>query len=142
MSETLTKAPYVRMRAQEFREKVKEFLDQVQRHWNAGDLGRFCNDSFDKDAVFINPEGMYKGLDAIRDFYKRSFPDSAVMGPMKLTMIECRFPPAEEERDFVGTGLVLLRFENPEDEEGTPNHAMLELAVRNGNMVIVREAAC
>lgn len=135
---TATNGGYTRVKAQDFLDKVSEFVQRAAQLWNDGDIGRFCNDCYAKDAIYANADGMFKGLEEIREYYKRTFADLSDMGTVKIELVECRFPPSEERQDFVGTGIVILRTET-QGEDVRHNHTLLELNIRMGNMVIVRE---
>ena len=57
--------------------------------WNRGDLAAFCEVYVD-DATFLSPSGITRGRQAVRDRYRKRYPDKAAMGTLALDPIETR----------------------------------------------------
>jgi len=64
------------------REAIQAIGRQVEA-WNRGDLEGFTA-MYDEDCVFVTPDGVTRGRDAVLDRYRRRYPDRAAMGSLAI----------------------------------------------------------
>ena len=71
------------------REDIAMVLRSQAEAWSHGDIEGFCA-GYAEDALFVSPTGLTRGREAIRDRYRKRYPDRAAMGTLRLEIIETR----------------------------------------------------
>ncbi len=70
-------------------DKVQQLLLTQAKAWNAGDLKGFCS-AYAADAVFVSPNGVTKGRDAVLSRYQKKYVDQKAMGTLSFEFVETR----------------------------------------------------
>ncbi len=70
-------------------DKVQQLLLAQAKAWNAGDLKGFCS-AYASDAVFVSPNGVTKGRDAVLARYQKRYVDQKAMGTLSFEFVETR----------------------------------------------------
>lgn len=71
------------------RAAVAAALAEQSAAWSRGDIEAFCS-IYAEDALFITPNGVTRGRQAVLDRYRGRYPDAAAMGTLALEPIEVR----------------------------------------------------
>ncbi|MFZ5785906.1 MAG: polysaccharide deacetylase family protein [Acidobacteriota bacterium] len=71
------------------RAAVAAALAEQSAAWSRGDLEGFCS-IYAEDTLFLSPNGVTRGRQAVLDRYRTRYPDAAAMGTLTLEPIEVR----------------------------------------------------
>lgn len=71
------------------RNSVAALLKEQSAAWSRGDLDAFCS-VYDDSALFISPNGLTRGRQAVLERYRKKYPDKAAMGTLTLDIVEMR----------------------------------------------------
>jgi ketosteroid isomerase-like protein len=77
---------------QKDRAAITQVLTNQVLSWNKGDTDSFMNGYWHSpDLTFSGTAGIQRGYDAVRDRYKRTYPDKAAMGHLDFSGLEFHF---------------------------------------------------
>lgn len=82
------------------REAVTTLLRTQCDAWSRGDIDAFCS-VYEDSALFISPNGLTRGREAVRDRYRAKYPGRAAMGTLALDIVEMR-PVSGREISLLG----------------------------------------
>ena len=68
---------------------VKAAITAQAAAWNRGDLPAFCAVYAD-DAIFVSPNGVTTGREAVLARYQKKYPDQKAMGTLSFEFVETR----------------------------------------------------
>lgn len=71
------------------RNSVAALLKEQSAAWSRGDLDAFCS-VYDDSALFISPNGLTRGRQAVLERYRKKYPDKDAMGTLTLDIVEMR----------------------------------------------------
>lgn len=129
-------------------DRVQEILRQQATAWSQGDLDAFCSVYAD-DCLFLSPNGVTRGRQAVLDRYRSRYPDRQAMGALTLEPLEIR-PHAGTEFSLLGdavpgrvhTVTVAARWTLARDGgEPTTGVTLLVLRARGDRWEIVQDAS-
>ncbi len=112
---------------------VKALIAAQAEAWNKGDLPAFTKVYAD-DAVFVSPNGVTKGRQAVLERYQKRYPDKKAMGTLSFEFIETR-----EKADAV-TLVAKWTLKYPEKAAAT-GHTLLVLHKSGDTWLIVQDAS-
>ena len=75
--------------AEDAASSIRARLEADAAAWNRGDLDAFCA-AYVEDAVFVTPNGITHGRQAVLDRYRAKYKDKAGMGSLTLEVLETR----------------------------------------------------
>lgn len=112
---------------------VKALILTQAKAWNDGDLPAFCSVYAD-DAVFVSPNGVTKGKDAVLARYQKRYPDKKAMGTLSFEFVETR-----EQKDAVSV-VAKWSLAYP-DKPVASGHTLLVLHKKGDRWLIVQDAS-
>lgn len=127
---------------------VQGLLDESAAQWNAGDLDAFCA-GYAEDALFVSPNGVTRGRQAVLDRYKQKYIDKKGMGTLAFDVVEIRIS-AGMEASVLGsarpalpqTASVAARWTLTWPDKTSTGHTLLVLRSRGGGKwEIVQDAS-
>ena len=69
--------------------EVRKVLDEQASAWNRGDLDGFLAEYWDSEkTVFAGSQGITHGLPALKERYRKSYPDRQAMGTLTFSELE------------------------------------------------------
>jgi hypothetical protein len=71
------------------RNSVAALLAEQSAAWSRGDLDAFCS-VYDDSALFISPNGLTRGRQAVLERYRKKYPNRDAMGTLTLDIVEMR----------------------------------------------------
>ena len=112
---------------------VKALITTQGEAWNKGDLPAFTSVYAD-DAVFVSPNGVTKGRQAVLERYQKRYPDKKAMGTLSFEFVEVR-----EQKDAVS---VVARWTLAyPDKPAATGHTLLVLHKKGEKWLIVQDAS-
>ncbi len=112
---------------------VKALITTQGEAWNRGDLPAFTKVYAD-DAVFVSPNGVTKGRQAVLERYQKRYPDKKAMGTLSFEFIEAR-----EQKDSVSV-VAKWTLAYP-DKPAATGHTLLVLHKQGEKWLIVQDAS-
>lgn len=112
---------------------VKALITTQGEAWNRGDLPAFTSVYAD-DAVFVSPNGVTKGRQAVLERYQKRYPDKKAMGTLSFEFVEAR-----ELNQSVS--LVAKWTLSYPDKPAASGHTLLVLQKRGEKWLIVQDAS-
>ena len=74
------------------RATIKQLLTNQQDNWNKGDVDAFMSAYWNSpELTFSGTGGIRRGFEAVRDRYKKSYPDRSAMGHLDFSELEFHF---------------------------------------------------
>jgi uncharacterized protein (TIGR02246 family) len=128
---------------------VAALMAAQQEAWNRGDLEGFTSGYAD-DAIFISPNGITHGRQAVLERYRRSYPDSATRGKLSFEILEMRVATGIERSmldDAQPSGVhavsLVARWTltRSGDQEPATGMTLLVFHRRNGEWQLVQDAS-
>jgi uncharacterized protein (TIGR02246 family) len=114
-------------------DEAKATVTNQLEAWNRGDLPAFTSVYAD-DAVFVSPNGVTRGRQAVLERYQKRYPDKKAMGTLSFEMIEAR-----EQKDAVS--IVAKWTLSYPDKPAASGHTLLVLHKKGGKWLIVQDAS-
>lgn len=74
------------------RADVIALVEQSARDWSRGDIDAFCA-VYAADALFISPNGITRGRQAVVERYKQRYPGTNAMGTLSFDVLDARVAP-------------------------------------------------
>lgn len=112
---------------------VKAMITTQAEAWNRGDLPAFCSVYAD-DAVFVSPNGVTKGRQAVLERYQKRYPDKKAMGTLSFEFVETR-----EQKD--GVSVIAKWMLAYPDKPTASGHTLLVLHKKGDKWFIVQDAS-
>ena len=112
---------------------IAKLLTTQGEAWNRGDLPAFTSVYAD-DAVFVSPNGVTKGKQAVLERYQKRYPDKKAMGTLSFEFIETR-----EQKDSVSV-VAKWTLAYP-DKPAASGHTLLVLIKKGDKWLIVQDAS-
>ncbi len=114
-------------------EVVKALITAQALAWNRGDLPAFTSVYAD-DAIFVSPNGVTRGRQAVLERYQKRYPDKKAMGTLSFEFVETR-----ELKD--GVSLVAKWTLSYPDKPAATGHTLLVLHQKGEKWLIVQDAS-
>jgi uncharacterized protein (TIGR02246 family) len=108
-------------------------LEAQAKAWNRGDLKEFCAIYVD-DAVFVSPNGITRGRQAVFDRYQKKYPDKKAMGTLGFVFVDVRVEGSS------ASVIALWKLSYPDKPEAA-GHTLLTLREKGGKWFIVHDAS-
>ena len=112
---------------------VKALITTQGEAWNRGDLPAFTSVYAD-DAIFVSPNGVTKGRQAVLERYQKRYPDKKAMGTLSFEFVEAR-----EQKDAVSI-VAKWTLAYP-DKPAATGHTLLVLHKKGEKWLIVQDAS-
>lgn len=112
---------------------VKALITTQGEAWNRGDLPAFTSVYAD-DAIFVSPNGVTKGRQAVLERYQKRYPDKKAMGTLSFEFVEAR-----EQKDSVSL-IARWTLAYP-DKPAASGHTLLVLHKKGDRWFIVQDAS-